>query len=79
MIDRKIVDEICRRSAAGEGVAAILTDLKISVQEGLVYLRDNHPQDTRDAKLKQLHARGDLTEKSKAEHAQMLERTKAKE
>lgn len=79
MIDRKTVDEICRRSALGEGVQHILADMKINVQEGLIYLRDNHSQDIRDAKLIQLDARGELTEKAKAENGQMLERAKSDE
>lgn len=74
MIDRKTVDEICRRSALGEGVQHILADMKINVQDGLIYLRDNHPQDIRDAKLMQLDAMGALTGKAVEEHGAMLAR-----
>lgn len=74
MLSRDIVDQICKRSAAGEGVAAILESAGIDVRTGLIYLRDNHPQDIRDAKLVQLDARGEMTEKAVSEHAEMLAR-----
>lgn len=77
MMDLKTVDEICRRSAAGEGVAAILEGMNIDVRTGLIYLRDNHPQDIRDAKLMQLDSRGELTVKAQGEHAEMLSRVEA--
>lgn len=74
MLSRDIVDKICKRSAAGEGVAAILESMGIDVMAGLVHLRDNHPQDIRDAKLMQLDAMGALTGKAVEEHGAMLAR-----
>lgn len=52
--DRATIDEICKRSAAGEGVAAILESMGIDVRLGLIYLRDNHSSDLQAAKIEQL-------------------------
>ena len=52
-VTSEIVDEICRRSADGEGVEAIIKDMKLP-SGTMVWLRDKHIGRIVDAKKEQL-------------------------
>lgn len=56
-IEHDVVREICRRSAAGEGVSHILNSLGIDSHDGLIYLRDHHVGEITAAKKAQIESR----------------------
>ena len=56
LITPAVVAEICRRSAEGEGVVAVIADMGLPV-ETIVYLRDNHHAEIVAAKQEQLRKR----------------------
>ena len=49
---------ICDRSAAGEGVRAIVADLGLPVEETMLRLRDHHHEDIVAAKQAQIGRKG---------------------
>ncbi len=55
-ITPEVVEEICARSASGDGVEAIIAEMKLPPGT-MEYLRDNHGQQIVDAKQIQLKAR----------------------
>ena len=54
MISQEQVNEICRRSAAGEGVINILKSMDIDEVTGLHFLRKHHVAEIEAAKRTQL-------------------------
>mgnify|MGYP001559357128 CR=1 FL=1 len=48
-----VVKEICRRSQEGEGVEAIIVDMKLPMGT-MIYLRDHHHDDIAQAKKEQI-------------------------
>lgn len=47
------VEEVLRRSAAGEGVIRILHSMGLPEDDSLIYLRDHHHDDVKKAKAEQ--------------------------
>ena len=63
-ITPEVVAEICRRSANGEGVEAVIRDM--GLPDGtMVWLRDNHVGAIVEAKKEQLRRRAEKAAKDK--------------
>lgn len=54
---QELADEICRRSARGEGVRAVIIDRGLDVGDALDWLKENHLEAVRAAKVRQIKAR----------------------
>ena len=63
-LTRDVAKEICRRSAEGEGVMAIIADMGLP-PETLEWLRDNYHGMVKSAKQEQIKRKREKDEKAK--------------